>query len=366
MEQALRSHGVDVETVTTDDDGSGRRLQKPLRQRILDEGAWRWYFAKSTEFYKCSWSMAKWLRQHVGDYDVLHIHALFSFTSIASAYCARRADVPYILRPLGTLNEYGLNKRRPLLKRLSLRFLEGPALRWAYAVHVTSESERNQVEKLGIPLRTALIPLAVRESRKMYPERADDHLAALRPYVLCMARLDAVKNIESLLDACVIVMKQMPSLKLLLAGSGDEDYVTALKARAERNGVAERVCWMGYVDGSAKAELLRGAEAFVLPSFSENFGISVAEAMAAGLPCIVAKGVALASHVAATGAGCVTGTDAASIAEGMLCVLADEPKRQAMARAAKACADREFSSDAMAQRLSTLYVSAMEQRQQWI
>lgn len=366
MEQALGLHGVDVETVTTDDDGAGRHLLRPLGQRLLDEGTHRWYFAKSTEFYKCSWPMARWLKQHVRDYDVVHIHALFSFASIVSAFYARRAGVPHILRPLGTLNEYGLSKRRPLLKRLSLRFLEGPALRCAYAVHVTSESERDQVEKLGIPLRTALIPLSVRQSAESNELSANECAMTSKPYLLCMARLNPVKNIESLLDAFVIVTQRMPEVKLVIAGTGEVNYVDALKARAENNGIGERVCWSGYVEGEAKSALLRGAVAFVLPSFSENFGISVAEAMSAKLPCIVSKGVALSEQVGASGAGCVTGTDASSIAQGILFVFANDTQRQAMSLAAKACADREFSSVAMAARLRTLYESAIARRPTWI
>jgi glycosyltransferase involved in cell wall biosynthesis len=365
MEQALSLHGIDVETVTTDDDGAGRHLQKTLGKRILDEGTHRWYFAKSTEFYKCSWPMVRWLRLHVRDYDVVHIHALFSFTSIVSAFYARRAGVPHILRPLGTLNAYGLTKRRPLLKRLSLRFLEGPALRRAYAVHVTSESERDQVEALGIPLQTALIPLSVRQADAVH-EPCVVEGAATNPYLLCIARLSPVKNVESMLDAFVDVSKQMPNLRLVIAGTGDEDYVNELKARAENNGMGARVCWSGYVEGDAKLALLRGAVAFVLPSFSENFGISVAEAMSAKLPCIVSKGVALSHQVSVSKAGCVTGTDASSIAQGILFVLADDAKRQAMSLAAKACADREFSSDAMAARLRILYESAIARRPAWI
>ena len=366
MEQALGLHGIDVETVTTDDDGAGRHLQKPLGKRVLDEGTHRWYFAKSTEFYKCSWPMARWLRRHVRDYDVVHIHALFSFSSIVSAFYARRAGVPHILRPLGTLNEYGLSNRRPLLKRLSLLFLEGPALRRAYAVHVTSESERDQVEQLGIPLRTALIPLSVRQATDVQEPCADEQMATPNPYVLCIARLSPVKNVESLLDAFMFVMKRMPNLNLVIAGAGDENYVNALKTRAENNGIGERISWSGYVEGEAKSALLRGAVAFVLPSFSENFGISVAEAMSAKLPCIVSKGVALSNQVSASEAGCVTGTDAESIAQGILFVLADDTVRQAMSLAAKACADREFSSDAMAARLRTLYESAIARRPAWI
>ena len=72
----------------------------------------RWYFPKQTEFYKFSFPFWRWLRRDVGRFDAIHIHAVFSFSSVAAAWAARRADIPYIIRPLGVLNRYGMTQRR--------------------------------------------------------------------------------------------------------------------------------------------------------------------------------------------------------------------------------------------------------------
>src|SRR5881394_2386304 len=140
---ALMRKGAEVTIATTDDDGPGKHLSVPLGIPVmLASGARCFYFRKTTEFYKVSRSMLRWLRGHVHEFDVLHIHALFSFCSIAAARIASRQHVPYVVRPLGVLNRWGMENRRPALKQLSLRFLDLPALRRAASIHFTSGRER--------------------------------------------------------------------------------------------------------------------------------------------------------------------------------------------------------------------------------
>ena len=108
IERALASQGVMVETATTDDDGPGRRNGKACSRPLAENGAVHWYFAKCAEFYKPSPAFARWITREVGRYDLVHIHALFSFVAPVAAWAARRAGVPYVVRPLGTLARYGM------------------------------------------------------------------------------------------------------------------------------------------------------------------------------------------------------------------------------------------------------------------
>ena len=84
---------------------------------------------------------------------MVHIHYLFSFSSFCAALVARLKGVPYIVRPLGTLARYGITQRRPLLKQLSLRFIEKPILTHAAAVHFTSLQEQDEAEALGFSMQ---------------------------------------------------------------------------------------------------------------------------------------------------------------------------------------------------------------------
>jgi glycosyltransferase involved in cell wall biosynthesis len=357
MERELAALGVTVHTVTSDDDGPGRRNGKPCGVPLAENGATRWYFRRQTGFYKASLPMARWLRRHAADYDLLHIHALFSFSSLAAVQAARRAGVPYILRPLGTLGTYGVTQRRPWLKRLSLAWLEGPALRDAAAVHFTSADEQREAQALGLPLRGVVIPLGVEPVPPASAAGVRQQFAALgdAPYLLYLSRLDPKKNLEGLLRAFAEVSPAFHGVRLLVAGDGDPAYLAQLQALAASLGLGDRVVWAGHVEGDLKASALAGAMAFVLPSFSENFGIAAAEALMAGLPCVLGQGVAIAGDVAAAGAGLVVEPEAASVAQGLRRLLGDEAARVAMGAAASALARERYSARAMGLALLSLY-----------
>lgn len=370
IERSLGGSGVQMEVATTDDDGPGQRLAARVGRDGIEvavpqgSGLVRRFFAKRTEFYKISPSLAVWLARHARDYDVIHIHALFSFSSLAAAWAARRAHIPYIVRPLGTLTRYGVEKRRPWLKQFSLKWIEGPILRHASAVHFTAEAERIEAEALGMPFRAVVIPLAVEASVQGSGTAFVDRFPELagQPYLLFLSRLDRKKNLEGLLGAMAILAGTFPNLMLVVAGDGDPDYVASLKRLAVGLGIVSRVVWVGFVDGELKYGALAGATVFVLPSHSENFGIAVAEALAAGLPCVVGHGVAIAPAVEGAGAGLAVGTDAESISKGVEHYLVSEGARQQAGEAARELARREYSVEKMGERLVALYESIVDKK----
>jgi glycosyltransferase involved in cell wall biosynthesis len=356
MSRAMVNTDILLEVATTDDDGPGKRLM-PVSTNASGVNTPIWYFRKVLEFYKVAPGFMVWFWRHAREYDVVHIHALFSFLSVVAAGIAVFRRVPYIVRPLGTLSAYGVARRRPFLKRVSIALIEGPLLRRAAFVHFTSEVERKEAEGLGIPFRGVVIPLAVESCLSALPERGESTLtgASSAPTVLYLSRLDPKKNVESLLRALCLVLKESPATELVIAGSGDDRYVAALKQLASDLGISAAVKWAGYVSGDAKAALLRDADLFALPSYSENFGIAVAEALAAGLPCVVSSGVAISSEIAEYGAGAVVSTSPESIAVAIINLIGDLSARRLAAEAALRLARERFSMAAMGSRLAALY-----------
>jgi glycosyltransferase involved in cell wall biosynthesis len=360
MERALAAQGVTVETAATDDEGPGRRNGKACGQPLTENGAVHWYFAKRLEFYKASPAFARWIAREAGGYDLLHIHALFSFTTSVAARAAQRAGVPYVIRPLGTLNRYGMSQRRPWLKGLSVKFMEAPILRRAAAVHFTSEAEAVEARSLGIGFKEAIVPLAVEEVAAC-SAAGNGAFASLRgsPCVLFLSRLDPKKNLEGLLDAVPLLKDKAPSLRLLVAGAGSPDYVSSLRARAAALGISQQVVWAGHVDGAGKAAALAAADIFALPSYSENFGIAAAEALAVGLPCLLGRGVAIANDVVEAHAGVAVHPDAQSIADGLRRIIDGKDGLTNMSANASRMAQDQFSMQAMGARLKQLYTDIL-------
>jgi glycosyltransferase involved in cell wall biosynthesis len=322
-----------------------------------------WYFRRQTRLYGFSWQLSKWLARHIADFDILHIHALFSYAALPAAFWASRYHIPYIVRPLGTLNEWGMRHRRPQLKRLSFRVIERRILDHAALVHYTSEQERTEANTLRITTASTVIPNALPDHasdpegfrkvagqfRARHPEMAE------RRIVLFLSRLDAKKGLDLLLSAFASVRAQIPSACLVLAGEGQSDFVESMRSQARALGIASEIVWTGHLSGDDKRAVLADADLFVLPSYSENFGMAVAEAMAAGVPVVISDQVGIHSDVRRKGAGLVVRCDADELTGALVSLLTDTTLRRSMGQAGRSLVREHYSLTAVSRKLSGLY-----------
>jgi glycosyltransferase involved in cell wall biosynthesis len=301
--RGLVARGVDVTVATTNADGASS-LPVPLETPVIDAGAVYRYFARTVPgSWKFSWPLTRWLWANAGSYDVVHVHALFSYATIPGCRAAAHAPVPYVLRPLGTLSDWSLGHRR-WKKKPYYALLERSHLEMASAIHVTSDAEAEDVTRLGYGDRARVIPLGVDVDERLWdaPRRA----AVDRPLrLLFLSRLHAKKNIPLLLRALASGAGASCGVELTIAGDGDPRYRADLTSLVAQLGLGARVRFIGHVNGEEKRRALADADCFVLPSAHENFGLAVAEALAAALPVIVTPGVALAPTVVAAGVGLV-------------------------------------------------------------
>jgi len=366
--KAAAEKGATVAIATTDDDGPGAHLDVPLNQFVPGPGgATCIYFRKNTEAYKVSLGLSRWLLPHVADYDVVHIHALFSFSSYAAARAARRASVPYVVRPLGVLNRWGLENRRRMLKQWSLRAVEMPILRNAAAIHYTAEAERQEAAGAHpdiAAVRSVVIPIPIEfatlstlaEAHKRFP------ITAGRRVILFLSRLHVKKGVEILLKAFAQIRTKFPDALLVVAGNGEPSYVETLRDAAKKLGCDKDVFWPGFAAGEDKAALLAAATFFVLPSFSENFGIAAAEALAAGVPCILSDQIAIARDAEREKAAILVPCKEEAIAAAMTQLLESESLRDQLRQGGRDFIARHFSIEAVGASLLELYASVVKER----
>jgi glycosyltransferase involved in cell wall biosynthesis len=357
----LASHqaraGVEVTVAATDDDDRGRQ-NVPLGTPVTRDGATYWYFGRNTRTYQSSIGLTSWLLRHTAEFDVVHIHSLFTFPATAAAAIAYRKSIPYVVRPLGVLNRWGLRSGRAWAKRLSIRLIESSILRRAAAVQFSSITERAETRE-ACPLgRTAVIPNPVDLDapaecglfRARYPSLGG------RRMVLFLARLSPVKGLERLLDAFQIVRRTNPQAVLAVAGGGDDRYVRTLHSRAEQLGISSDVLWTGFLDRSAKAAAFADADVFVAPSQSESFGLAAVEALAAGVPTVITEGVGIADEVAGSGAGLAVAAKPQAIAGAIDRILHDAGLASALSSRGAAFVRARYQPDAVAAQLMKLYV----------
>lgn len=360
--RALESAGARALVATTDADGPGARLPVVLGREVDYRGAPTIFFARrGGEAAKVSPALASWLVRHVRGFDVVHIHAVLSFASIAAAAVAAALGVPYVVRPLGTLDPWSLSQK-PLRKRVALSLGGRRLLRRAAAIHYTSLRERQATEgALGLG-RGVVIPLGVDPEllAPVAPRPVD------APYLLALGRLHPVKNLPALIDAFAraCASPRVPaSARLVVAGEGPPELVAELEGRAAARGVAGRVELVGWVAGAEKRALLAGARALGMLSSHESFGISAVEALAVGVPVVVSDRLDLAADVGRVGCGWVVPSSeeerAAAIARALS--EADEATRRGLAGAE--WVRRELTWDRAAARLIELYEAVSRARE---
>ncbi|MFY8148224.1 MAG: glycosyltransferase [Prochlorococcaceae cyanobacterium] len=359
MVGALRQRGVEARILTTNDDGPGLLSELPL-------GVWhehhgvpvlafpRWSppgrLLRPLREFAIAPGLTGWLTRHLLEFDLLHVHALFSYASTSGMAVARHQRVPYVLRSIGQLNHWSLRqsagRKRWLLRLIERRNLEGSA-----ALHFTSEAERQEATALGLPTPSFVLPLGVAPQELRPLRRSTDAGVTF----LFLSRLHPKKQLEVLLDALALLRDRHPAApwRLQIAGEGDPSYRRQLQARAQRLEIADRCEWLGFVAGEPKRELLAAAHWFVLPSASENFGIAAAEALAAGTPVILSPGVAVAEAVTQAGAGVVVQANPEALAGALERAL--DPPSAAMVCAARQLAVNVYGWGAIAAQLEAHY-----------
>ncbi|MBE9187369.1 glycosyltransferase, partial [Microcoleus sp. LEGE 07076] len=311
LSAALASQGVDVTIITTNSNGDIGQLplDVPLNQPIKQNGYHIIYFrCYPSSRYKFSLSLLQWLNENARQFDLAHIHALFSPVTTLAATIARYHNLPYIIRPCGMLDPADLQKKK-LLKQVYGTLLERPNLAGAAAIHFTSKQEAEISERFGLDCtgilpvpRDLVIPLGV--TADCYPEILPDSEI---PIVLFMSRIEPKKGLDLLIPALESILAAGIEFHFILAGSNpqDADYETQIKVQIQNSILGKSTTIAGFVSGDAKVALLRKADLFVLPSYYENFGIAVAEAMAAGVAVAISDRVHISEDIQQAEAGWV-------------------------------------------------------------
>ncbi|MDP8934582.1 MAG: glycosyltransferase, partial [Cyanobacteriota bacterium] len=182
------------------------------------------------------------------------------------------------------------------------------------------------------------------------------------PIVLFLSRLHPKKRPDLLIEALSKLASKNKKFHLILAGSGDSDYLSYLTNLVSSLGLASQTTITGFVTGQKKDLLLQGSDIFVLPSYSENFGIAVAEAMAAGLPVIITPDVQIAPDIADESAGLIVKGEVEAVQNAIAQLLDCPELRQKLGENGKRLVRCRYSWSAIASSLSHIYYSLLEQQ----
>lgn len=362
--RTLAARGHEVELFTTNQDGEAV-LPVQLRVPLATAGYHTTFFESSgPPAYSISLGLGKALVRRMADFDVVHIHSLYLFHTVVAATIARCRHVPYIIRPHGTLDRYQRNRHR-WRKMLYSAAVERRNLDGAAAIHYTSEQERLEAAETGIRAPGCVVPLGIDVDLYVQPTEDRDLPPAIPrnvPLVTFMGRLAAKKGVDILIAAFGRVVHRGGKAHLVMAGPDGDGLQTQLERQVSGLGLADHVTFTGMLTGAPKLALLQRSRLFVLPSQDENFGIAVAEALAAGVPVVVSRGVAIHPDIDAARAGLVVDRTIEAVADAIDRLLSDDGMAEQMASAAGALGRDKYSLDAMGDGLERMYESVLSGR----
>lgn len=223
----------------------------------------------------------------VENFDLLHGHGIWELPVHYMAQLARKNGIPYVITPRGTLHPWALNLKK-WKKKIALLFYQTKDLKEAFCLHATSAIEAKYFRDFGIkkPISVISNGIDLREFPLLKTKKVKEKFI-----LLFLSRVHSQKGLSILIDAWQQLDKGLrENWQIEIAGNGEDNYIASLQKGINDKGLATEIRIIGPQFGEAKLAAFNRADLFVLPTYSENFGIVVAEALACGVPVITTKG----------------------------------------------------------------------------
>ena len=366
MARAQAQLGNEVHIFTTNQDGPGT-LPVPTDKVVQWDGVLIRYFPiQFPRFWGTSLSLGSALKDKIREFDIVHIHSLYMFHVLCSAHYCNKFDVPYILRPHGSLDPY-IYKRHRLRKRIVEILFQDKVTRGSSAIHYITEEEMSLAKQYAFNVLGFVVPIGL-DIDEYTNWSSSGRLFARFPelvgkkIVLFLGRINFKKGLDILVRAFSLIAKKRDDIHLLIAGPDNEGYGKQVASWLKNEGVFSKSTFAGMLQGEEKLEAFQRSSVFVLPSYSENFGISVLEAMACGLPVVVSDQVNLWPSVVEAKAGMVAPCDADVFSGKILEILDDEGLAKRMGANGVRLVREKYSWEESARRLIEEYSAILKSR----
>lgn len=343
----LVRQGHEVSIYTTDVDGPGR-LNVPVDRPVVSNGVSFNYFHAWTlpGQYIVSASLWRSLRDRVKTFDIVHSWSVYSFTTTATAYWCRKRNVPHMVFPHGSIDPFLLRRNSPRKWLYTKLFAERDYRQASAVLFNTAEEMRLALEWSGLKIsdgytghvpKRFVVPVGIDSSWLQEPDRsAGERIRNKFPQlkgkrlIVCLGRINFKKGLDLLAQAFAKVAKNRDDLHLVLAGPDSEGYGQKIRGWLAEGGALEKATFTGPLAGEERLAVMQEAEIFALPSYTENFGGVVTEAMASRVPVVISDQVNIWPDVSNAGAGLVVPCNADATADALRTLLDDPGRRRQM------------------------------------
>ena len=364
LSAALAQKGADVTLISTnlDEVGSWRPFYRPKTLSCMNSSR----DGYETLLFRTHWptrfgyspDMRAYVRANVNTFDVVHLHRLYRFSTLVGAQQAIRTGIPFLISPHGVLLPYHL--RRRWLRKKAYDLLQRNILDNAVAVHYTSDYELQAAQPLQLAPRPVMVSAGINPDnfahlpkRGCFTARHPELLG--KRLVVFLGRVARQKGLDLLIDAFEGVARTLNTAHLVIAGPDAEGYGATVSGWLRRKNLLHRATIVGPLYGDEKLELMVDTDVWVLPSYAENFGIAVVEALACRLPVVISDRIGIQKDVASAQAGIVVRCNSKELSEAILAILSDQSKARLLGEAGFQLAMSRFTWMSTASKMMDLY-----------
>ncbi|MGD9215001.1 MAG: glycosyltransferase [Desulfobacteraceae bacterium] len=353
--------GLDVTVYSTNMDYPSGILDVPINRPVMIHGVRHYYFSVQFTPLLVSLPMAIELRKTIRNYDLLHIHALYRFPTTFAAFLCRKYNIPYIVEPHGSLDPYLYKQsaHNVWAKRAYEKMFDLPNLNAASAIHFSSAEEMARTDFLNLRAPGVVVPNGLHWNRfKSLPSRGGLRKRlglADEPMILFLGRINFKKGLDLLVQAFSEVAAVLDDAVLVIAGPDNNGYAKVVHGWIAARGLSDKVYWQEMLYDDEVLEAYVDADVFVLPSYTENFGIAVVEAMACALPVVISDQVNISNEVSQSAAGIVVGLTSQEIARATISIMEDKKLACRMGKAGRELAKNRYAYDHIIEQLTGVY-----------
>lgn len=297
-------------------------------------------------------------------YDLIHIHGLYRFPTSYAAYKARKLNIPYIISTHGSLDPYlyKQSKKNLFLKRLWEILIDFPIIKKADGIHCTSDIEKKKINKLNLNKKIFTIPIFIsniffekkREKknkfRKIYGFSDNDFI------ILFLGRLNFKKGLDLLIPAFDKINKKFKQTKLLMVGPNPDGYLeNVVNPLIKKHRINKEVSYLKPQYDKNLIACYKNSNLFVLPSYTENFGLTIFEAMSQKIPVVVSNQVDLAPVINKNNLARICNCNVGSLVEKITQVLKNKKENQIIKKKAYKFVKNNYSSSSVVKQIIKQY-----------
>jgi glycosyltransferase involved in cell wall biosynthesis len=360
LNRKLAERGVDVSVFTTN-----AGLENSVGaggENVIDNVKVNYFsYSKLLQFlgstgWHFSPALSSAVNKRIITFDLVYIVSVWNYPAAKTAYYCRKSKKPYIMSPRGLLYPYATGKKF-YKKWIYYNLIAKRDLKCAAAVHYTTEDEKKACHApLGLMNKAFVVPNGINFAdfdnlpeggifRQRYPVLKEKKI------ILFLGRINWKKGLDILIDAFRMLTNGRSDLHLVIAGNDEGGYIKKVRSWIAKFGLEDKVTLTGMLIGQDKLQALAASDIFVLPSYSENFGMAAVEAMACARPVIISDRVGIFKEVRQNNAGLVVECSAEGLFKAIKLISDDAGLAETLSRNGKKMTAQYYNIDNIAQRM---------------